>query len=104
MRWLFVFMLIAFLFNGFDAGKHVFGAVMEKQEYVKMAGMDCCPDSKKEHKTATMACHYCCSGLLAFTRTMLFQSNQIPEHYAFSALADLTGKSQDGLFRPPRLS
>ena len=104
MRWLFTFMLIAFLFNGFDAGKHVFGAVMEKHETVKMAGMDCCPDSKKEHKSAAMACHYCCTGLLAFTRPVLFQAQQIPEQYDLPALADLISKPQDGLFRPPRFS
>ena len=103
MRWLFLFMLVAFLFNGFDAGRHVFGATIEKQA-VKMAGMDCCPDSKKGTKAATTACHYCCAGLLALVKPVFIYSPSVPDEYGLLALSNLTAKPQDGLFRPPRIS
>lgn len=105
MRWLFVLMLIAFLFNGFDAGRHLFGLTTEKQETSKMAGMDCCPpDGKKDTKAAATACHYCCTGLLALAKSVQIDNREIPDEYNLLALADLTGKPQEGLFRPPRLS
>jgi hypothetical protein len=103
MRWLFLFMLVAFLFNGFDAGKHVFGATIEKHE-TKITGMDCCPDSKKETKSAATACHYCCSGLLALTKFQVVMAAFLPEGHTLPMSNGLISEPRDMPFRPPRLS
>ena len=104
MRWLFILMTVTFLFNGLDAGKHVFGATIAKQEATKMAGMDCCPDSKKENKSAATACDYCCAGLLALVSPVIVKVIELPEERVLPLIGSLISEPQDTLFRPPRLA
>ncbi|HEU4839046.1 MAG TPA: hypothetical protein VFS88_06515 [Micavibrio sp.] len=103
MRWLFIFIFIALFANAYDAGRHVFGVTFKQTKLETMAGMDCCPPEKDKAQSATTACHYCCSGLLACAPVLNLQPARVPDQHDFVVLVDLDGETSDSLFRPPRL-
>jgi hypothetical protein len=104
MRQFLLVIVLALFANAYDAAAHMFGATLVSSAQ-EMSDMDCCPPAK-ESKTKAMiiACHYCCTGVLAAVYPFHLRERSVDEIYDSSTLPGFNNASLENPFRPPRPS